>query len=49
MKFLIDNALSPVLAHRLRQERYDAVHILDLGLASAPDPAIFDLAASEGE
>lgn len=47
MKFLIDNALSPVLAHRLRQEGYDAVHVGDLGLASAPDPVIFDVAATE--
>ena len=47
MKFLIDNALSPVLAHRLRQEGYDAVHVRDLGLASAPDPVIFDVATTE--
>jgi len=42
MRFLIDNALSPYLAEGLRKARHDAVHVRDLGLAVAPDQAIFD-------
>ncbi len=47
MKFLIDNALSPVLAERLRQRGYDATHVRDLGLQSADDLVIFERAARE--
>lgn len=36
-----------MLAQRLRQEGYDALHVRELGLAAAPDPLIFDRAASE--
>ena len=47
MKFFIDNALSPLIAERLRQAGHDAIHVREVGLASAPDPIIFDRAASE--
>ncbi len=47
MKFLIDNALSPVIAEKLRQAGHDAIHVREIGLASSPDPIIFDRAASE--
>jgi predicted nuclease of predicted toxin-antitoxin system len=42
MRFLIDNALSPVVAEGLRQADHDAVHVRDLGLAAAADETIFD-------
>ena len=47
MKFLIDNALSPLVARALRQAGYDAVHVRDLGLAAADDAPILDRAAAE--
>lgn len=47
MKFLVDNALSPVVAEGLRTAGHDAVHIRDLRLASAADPAVLELAARE--
>ena len=47
MKFLIDNALSPVLAERLREAGHDVVHVRDYALQSASDEEIFDRAADE--
>lgn len=48
MRFLIDNALSPVLAEGLRQGGYAAVHVRDYGMHAAPDDEIMDRAAAEG-
>ena len=42
MRFLIDNALSPVVAEGLRQADHDAIHVRDLGLAAADDVTIFE-------
>lgn len=47
MRFLIDNALSPVVAESLRQLGYDSVHVRDLGMQAAMDEEIFSLAAFE--
>lgn len=41
MRFLIDNALSPVIAEGLRRSGHDAIHVRDLGLAAADDELLF--------
>jgi len=45
MKFLVDNALSPNVANRLRENGHDAVHVRDMGLSTAEDDRIFAEAA----
>ena len=47
MRFLIDNALSPLVAEGLRENGHDAAHVRDQGLQSAADAAIFKLAEVE--
>jgi predicted nuclease of predicted toxin-antitoxin system len=47
MKFLVDNALSPYLSIGLCKAGHDTVHVRDLGMADAPDKAIFDFASRE--
>ncbi len=42
MRFLIDNAPSPVVAEGLRQADHDALHVGDLGLAAADDETFFE-------
>lgn len=43
----MDNALSPVVAGRLRHAGHDAVHVRDYGLHAASDEEIFDRAQQE--
>jgi predicted nuclease of predicted toxin-antitoxin system len=47
MKFLIDNALSPQVALGLQEAGYDAIHVRDIGLATAKDESIFAFAGKE--
>lgn len=48
MRFLIDSALSPIVAGELKQVGHDAVHVRDYGMQSASDIEIFRFAATEG-
>ena len=47
MRFLIDNALSPVLATLLSRAGHDALHVRTIELQRAEDIVIFDKAAAE--
>jgi predicted nuclease of predicted toxin-antitoxin system len=47
VKFLVDMPLSPHLAVRLREQRHDAVHAVELGLERAPDIDIMARAKQE--
>lgn len=47
MRLLIDNALSPVLAERLKAAGHDAVHVREYGLQAAADEEIFARAQQE--
>ena len=47
MRFLVDNALSPVLATLLARAGHDALHVRTIELQRADDIEIFEKAASE--
>jgi predicted nuclease of predicted toxin-antitoxin system len=47
VRFLIDNALSPVVAKRLQTAGHDATHVRDYGLQAASDEEILGRAQQE--
>jgi len=44
MKFIVDNALSPLIADQLTEFGFDAIHVRNIDLQHATDQAIFDFA-----
>lgn len=47
MRFHVDNALSPIVAERLREQGHDAVHVRQLDIHEADDATVFARAARE--
>jgi predicted nuclease of predicted toxin-antitoxin system len=47
LKFLTDNALSPVVARRLADAGHDTAHVRDHGLQAADDHQILDRARQD--
>ena len=47
MRWLLDQGLPRTAALLLRQQNMDAVHVGDIGMASASDPEIIEIAARE--
>lgn len=47
MRFIVDQPVSPLIAASLRQAGHDAIHVIDRGMAAAPDTQIVALAEAE--
>jgi predicted nuclease of predicted toxin-antitoxin system len=47
VRFLVDNALSPMVAEGLRRNGHDATHVRDYALQAAEDEIIFALGQDE--
>lgn len=48
MKFLVDNALSPLVSELLRANGHESIHVRDRDMGAASDAEILDLAATDG-
>ena len=48
LKFLIDNALSPIFSKKLQNHGYDAIHVRDMDMQTCSDEEIFEFAQKEG-
>jgi predicted nuclease of predicted toxin-antitoxin system len=48
MRFLVDNALSSLVAERLRAAGHDAAHVRDYGLQKATDEVVLKRSEREG-
>jgi predicted nuclease of predicted toxin-antitoxin system len=44
VKLLLDANLSPEVARRLNEAGHDAIHVVEIGLMTAPDPEIMEAA-----
>lgn len=47
MRFLVDNALSPLVARTLTEAGHDTIHLRDRGLQAVSDEEVVELATSE--
>jgi predicted nuclease of predicted toxin-antitoxin system len=47
LKFLIDNALSPIFSKQLQNHGHDAIHVRDIDMQTCSDEEIFDFAKKE--
>jgi predicted nuclease of predicted toxin-antitoxin system len=47
MRFLIDNALSPLVSEALCNAGFDAVHLREMGLQAEEDMVVFEKAIAE--
>lgn len=49
LRFLVDNALSPLVAEELRRAGHEALHVRELVTQETADGEIFELASSEDD
>lgn len=47
MRFLVDNAISPVVAAKLNTNGHDALHVRDINMHDASDETVFEKAFSD--
>lgn len=48
MRFLVDQCVSRLVAHGLRQDGHEAAHVSEIGRSRDTDPSLFKLAAEQG-
>jgi predicted nuclease of predicted toxin-antitoxin system len=48
LKFLIDNALSPIFSKLLHHHGYDVIHVREINMQTCSDEEIFDFAQKDG-